>query len=128
MKINVRVFDMLDSIAKRHHISDVNWAEASRIRRPTIPELRRISKVTAAAGDFTGIKRACTLEKILQLYAGLSAQIGSAIINRALKDYLNTESDQNIRLQLLLLILQDARQEQKDEAEALLKSMLKSIE
>jgi len=127
MKINIRVFDMLNSIARRHHITDVEWAAASQIRRPTIPELRRISRVTLAAIDDPGIKRACTLEKILQLYAGLSIVVGSAVLNAALKTYLETESDQDIRLQLLILILKDARQDKKDEAEAMLKSVLKSI-
>jgi len=128
MKINVRVFDILNSIAKRHHISDVDWAEASQIRRPTIPELRRISRTTLTARHNAGFKRACTLEKILKLSAGLSIKIGNAIVNAALKDYLETESDQDVRLQLLILILKDAKQAQKDRAEAMLKSVLKSMQ
>lgn len=127
MKINIRVFEMLDHIAKGHHITDVAWAGASRIRRPTIPELRRISRVTAAAIDHAGIKRACTLEKILKLCAGLRIKIGNAIVNATLKNYLATESDQDIRLQLLILILQDANKEKKDEAEVLLQSLLDSL-
>lgn len=124
MEANVKLFEMLDSIAKRHHISDVKWAEAARIRRPTIPELRRISRATSTGRDGAGFKRSCTLEKILKLYAGLSIKIGSAIVNAALKNYLESEADQGIRLQLLILILKDAKKERRDEAEAMLKSLL----
>jgi hypothetical protein len=128
MKINIKVFDMLDSLARLHYISDVEWAAASQIRRPTIPELRRISRVNLTAADAPGIKRACTLEKILQLHSGLSIKIGHTILNTALKKYLETEADQDIRLQLLILILKNATKEKKDEAERMLKSVLKSIE
>lgn len=128
MKVNIKVFDMLDSLARLHDISDVVWAAASQIRRPTIPELRRISRATLTAGDDPGIKRACTLGKMLQLYSGLSIKIEHPILNTALINYLETEADQDIRLQLLVLILKNATQEKKDEAEAMLKSVLKSSE
>ena len=128
MKISIRVFDMLDRIAKGHHLSDVGWAEASEIRRPTIPELRRVSRAISTACYDPGIKRACTLEKVLKLSAGLRIKVGNAIVNAALKNYLDTESNQDIRLQILILILQDANKEKKDAAEAMLKSVLHSLE
>ena len=125
MKTNIKMFDMLDSLAKIHGLSDVAWAAASQIRRPTIPELRRISRVTLTAIEDAGIKRACTLEKILRLHSGLSIKIGYPLVNAALQNYLATESNQDLRLQLLILILRDAAPEKKDQAEALLKSVLK---
>lgn len=118
---------MLNSIAKHHDISDVEWAEAAQIRRPTISELRRINRATRIAVKDVGIKRACTLEKILKLCAGLRIKVGSAVLNEALKNCIDVESDQDIRLQLLILILQDAAPEVKDEAEAMLKAVLNSI-
>jgi hypothetical protein len=124
MKINIEVFNMLNSIAKLHNISDVEWAEASQIRRPTISELRRINRAAHKTGQDSGIRRACTLEKIIRLYAGLRIKVGSAILNEALRNCIETESNQDIRLLLLILILQSAKDENKDEAEAMLKVLI----
>lgn len=124
MKIHIRMFDVLDRVAKSHCISDVEWAAAAEIRRPTIPELRRISRVSAAGIKDPRIRRACTMEKIIQLFAGLNKVIGSAVLNAELRNDLAIEYDQNLRLQLLLLMLKDAEKEKKDRAETMLKSVL----
>ena len=66
MKINIRLFDMLYGLAEGHRLSDVQWAKASEIRRPTIPELRGLSRATSRATYYVGFKRACTLDKVLK--------------------------------------------------------------
>ena len=128
MKISIRVFDCLDKVAKRHRITDIVWAEAAKIRRPTIPELRRLSR-TAASGvkGETDVKRSCTLDKILKLYSGLRIILGDAIVSEALKNYVTTERDQFLRLQLLILMLRDAKKEKRNKAEDLLKSVVKNL-
>ena len=121
MKINIQIFEMLDKLAKSHHITDVQWAQAAIMRRPTIPELRQISRKAATGASSVGSKRACTLEKILKLSYGLSNIVGGTVVNLKLKVFIEGETDQNIRLLLLMLILQNAPKEQKDIAETLLK-------
>ncbi len=128
MKIDVRVFDLLDGIARSYKISDIEWAEAAEIRRPTIPELRRLSRVVVRGGDQRAVKRACTLEKILKLYAGLRVKVGDPVVKEALRNFIETERDQNLRLQLLLLMLRYTKAETKDEAETMLRSVLKAAD
>ena len=128
MKISIHVFDCLDKVAKRHRITDIAWAEAAKIRRPTIPELRRLSRTVASGvkGE-TDLKRSCTLDKILKLYSGLRIKLGDAVVSEAVRNYITTESDQYLRLQLLILMLRDAKKEKRNKAEQLLKSVVKNL-
>jgi len=126
--ISIRIFDMLDRISKLHRITDLEWAEAANMRRATISELRRVSRVTAN-GVYTAIrKQICTLEKILKLSEGLSIKVGSTIINLILKNHIESEPNQDVRLQLIIMILQNAPKETKDIAESLLKWPLSNID
>ncbi len=128
MKISVRVFDCLGEIARVHSISDYEWAEAAEIRRPTIPELRRVSRAERTGREEEDFRRACTLEKISKLYEGLRRLLGNAVMVEALKKYIEEEPDQYLRLQLLMLILNKARKETRDKAESLLKSIVTKID
>lgn len=124
MEINIGVFNILNSLAKHHDITDLEWSEAAGIRRPTISVLRRIVRSASKPGKDKGIKELCTLDKIIRLYNGLRIKIGSTILNEALRRGIDVETDQTVRLQLLILMLKDAEAEIKDEVEAMLKGVL----
>ena len=127
MKISIRVFECLDEIARSHSISDYEWAEAANIRRPTIPELRRVSRAIKSSRVKDDFKRACTLEKISKLYEGLKGKLGNAVVVEALKKFIESESDQYLRLQLMMLIVDKSNKETRDRAESLLKGILTKL-
>lgn len=124
MEISIQVFEALDAIAKRYNISDVDWAEAANIRRPTIPELRRLSRSYISGSKDLKLNRICSLEKMIKLYSGLRIKLGNATVNEALKKVINGEPDQYMRLQMLILILKHEKKEAKDKAEDMLRKLI----
>lgn len=122
MKVKLSIFTCLDSIAKRHDIKDVPWAEAANIRRPTISELRRMVR---KPNDSFG--RSCTIDKIYYLFAGLYKLLGEAVMRKELLRSINEESDQDVRFLLYSLLLKDATQEARDAVESTMQLAAKTI-
>jgi len=124
MEINILVFNALDVIAKRHRISDVDWAEAAGIRRPTISELRRLRKTNVKGDKEMKLHRVCSLAKMIKLYTGLSIILGNGPLNEEFKKVINDETDQYMRLQMLILMLKNEKKEKQDQAEKMLRKVL----
>lgn len=124
MEINIRVFDSLDAIAKSHRITDIEWAELAKIRRPTIPELRRISRETKSGVGKARFRKICTLDKIVKLYAGLSLKLGNAELSKHLKKSIENEPNAVLRLHFLVLLLQQSDKEKRDRAEIMLRTLI----
>lgn len=108
MKVNIRIFDCLDDIwiAHRGQLTDDDWARAigGNFRKPTISELRRISRNTRLnKAELTG--RACTIDKIVLLYAGLINLFGGEIVRKDIQKCIKNEPDQETRLILLALMI-----------------------
>jgi hypothetical protein len=104
MKTSISIFEYLDGLRTTHatRISDVEWAAASGIRRPTIPELRRRAKSIREGGKPTG--RPCTVEKITLLFAGLQKLIGGDVLRRKILEIVEHEPSRTTRMVLLALI------------------------
>jgi len=125
MNINTQFFDALDFIAKSQNITDVDWAEASHIRRPTLSELRRLSRSGGISAQIFYFSRACTLVKMSKLYSGLSAIIGKDQLKRNFIKAVDNESDQFMRLQMLILMLKNESTSKQDKAGRMLKKLMK---
>jgi ATP phosphoribosyltransferase regulatory subunit HisZ len=120
LKVDITVFAKLDDVAKRHKITDEEWSDASDIRRPSISELRRLLKNKHTASS-EKIGRACTASKINKLFSGLLGLVGGDEVKKELIEIINQEQDQNTRLILWAVLLQNAPQSSKDAAEGSLK-------
>jgi hypothetical protein len=126
MKAKIELFTALDTIAKTHEITDEDWAKKSKIRRPSISELRRMGRIDRAKSE-EKIGRACTIEKISSLFTGLYKIIGGDVLRNDLKNVIDSEKDQDIRMMLWALILRDAPKETKDSVESNMKIAAQTI-
>ena len=119
MKVTIAIFDCLDRIAQNQNINDTDWAKAAILRRPTIPELRRLSREMRGLTAITEgkVKRACTVEKIDMLLRGLRLLVEGDILKKELKACIEREMDQDVRLMLYALALREAKSEVKKQVE-----------
>lgn len=122
LRVDISVFGRLDDVAKRHDITDDMWASAANMRRPSISELRRLMRNKGKSpNQAEKVGRACTATKINALFIGLLQLIGGDELKGELIDIIQQEKDQNIRMILWAVLLQNAPQESRDAAEGSLK-------
>ena len=126
MKAKIELFTALDTIAKKHDITDEDWAKRAKIRRPSISELRRMGRIDKEK-SLEKIGRACTIEKISALFIGLNKLIGGDVLRNDLRAVIDSEKDQDIRMMLWALILRDAPKETKDSVESNMKIAAQTI-
>jgi len=108
MKINIEIFDCLDDIwnKNRGSMPDDEWVKAigGDFRKPTISELRRLSRNIRISSD-ERVGRACTLEKILQLYSGLMNLFGGEIVRKDVEKCIEKTTDLKTRILLRSILL-----------------------
>ena len=123
MKVNIATFKCLDGIAARREIQDIPWATASKIRRPSISEMRRIERHPNEK-----IGRSCTIDKIQLLFNGLYKILGGDALRKDMLDCIEKEPDQDVRFLLYSLILKDSTKEARDAVESTMKIAVKSTD
>jgi hypothetical protein len=104
MKANIAIFEYLDLIRSTHprRITDVEWAIASNIRRPTIPELRGRALSIRKGGKPVG--RPCTVEKLTLLFTGLQKIIGGDQLRKKILEIADGEKNLTTRMILLAML------------------------
>ena len=126
MKTSIAIFEYLDKIRAQERISDVRWAAASAIRRPTIPELRSRALSIRKGGKPTG--RPCTVDKISLLFSGLFKLIGGEALRKKILDIIEDESNQTTRMIVLAMMTAErVDQETKDHIEQAMKLAVKNV-
>lgn len=126
MKAKIELFTALDTIAKKYAVRDEEWAKKSKIRRPSISELRRIARIDRDKSS-EKVGRACTIEKISALFSGLYKILGGEVLGSELLVAIEKEKNQDIRMMLLTMILRDAPKETKDAVESNMKMATQTI-
>jgi hypothetical protein len=121
VKIKISIFVHPDKARAAFGISDEEWAKASHIRRPTISEMRRLEK-----NPGTEIGRACTYTKLSTLYDGLFKLRGGTELRKQLDDSLKSETDQEVRMILLIMELRNTSQSGKDLVENTIRMVIKT--
>ena len=124
MKIKIEIFNNLDTIARTHRITDDDWAKSANIRRPSISELRRLYLDRQSSKS---IGRACTIEKIGLLFLGLYNILGGDVVKKEMMAAINKETNQDVRMMMLSLLLRNAPQETKDAIEGSMKMAIQTI-
>jgi hypothetical protein len=118
MRVNVGVFDCLVKAASRHGITDVVWAEGAGISQPAISHLRLTSKILHG-NPRAEVDRPVTIDKIETLYNGLRTLKGEQIV-ADVKDCIKSETNIDVKLQLLLLLLRSKTDDVKKQAVSML--------
>jgi hypothetical protein len=124
MKVKIEIFNNLDKIALLHRITDEEWAKSSNIRRPSISELRRLY---LDRQEVRSIGRACTIEKIGLLFIGLYNILGGDVLKKEMMAVINNETNQDVRMMMLSLLLRNAPKETKDAIEGSMKMAVQTI-
>lgn len=124
MKVKIEIFNNLDKIARLHRITDDDWAKSSNIRRPSLSELRRLYLDRQSSKS---IGRACTIEKIGLLFLGLYNILGGDVVKKEMMAAINKETNQDVRMMMLSLLLRKAPQETKDAIEGSMKMAIQTI-
>ncbi len=120
MKVDIAFYIALREVARANNLRNREWARASGVPEPRISELNRIAK-----GGMYG--RRCTLDKVLTLHRGLVKLLGEGQVRKDLEKLLAQETDATRRLIIMCLILGDAGEEYRNQAEMFLQTLLRSI-
>ena len=120
MKVDISMYEALRDVARSNKIKNRAWALASGVPEPRISELNRIAK-----GGMYG--RRCTLDKVLVLYRGLVKLLGEGQVRKDLERLLAKETDATKRLIIMCLIVGDAGEQYRSQAEMYLQTLLRSI-
>ena len=108
MKINIDIFDVMDSMARSCGIKDVEWAQAAGIRRPTIYDLRKMSIIYKEKGENKKMGRVCTIDKLVTLYKGLEKLLpGGVDLARDLRKAIEKETDKKKKLRMYVMLLEE---------------------
>lgn len=121
MKVDISFYEALKVVAKGHKIKNRKWAAASGVEPPRISELNRMVKEGGLYG------RQCTLDKVLALYNGLVKLLGEGIVRQELAKLLEKETDPTKRLIIMCLMVGDAGEVYRNQAELFLQTLLRSI-
>ena len=113
--IDIKIFSLLNEIARSHGISAVEWASAAEIRIPSISELRNLVTHAKVAPTLkTG--RACTFEKLNQLAIGLRKLVGDKLVTQRLLEYAEKEVNIDKKIVLLELAINSSSKWKKERA------------
>lgn len=107
---------------------DDEWVKAigGDFRKPTISELRRLSRNIRTSSD-ERVGRACTLEKILQLYSGLMNLFGGEIVRKDVEKCIEKTTDLKTRILLRsILLTNSASNDLLEQYENILKTFSKA--
>ena len=121
MEVNISMYAALRDVAKRNRIKNKVWAAASGMKEPRISELNYILKVGPTPG------RLCTIDKIIALHTGLIKLLGEGQVRQDLQALLEKETDVTKRLIIMCLMLGEAGEKYRDQAEMFLQTLLRSI-
>ena len=107
MRMDIKLFSLLNDIAVLHGVSQEKWGEASGIPQPRISELLRQAKGKNTPKN----SRYFTLTRYISLYRGLQFIIGGGELKKELIQRADGESDPKVRLWAKLATLIEAEEE-----------------
>ena len=109
MRMDIKLFKMLNEIAVENGISQLQWGESAGVPQPRISELLRQAK----GGEKPRNSRYFTLTRYISLYRGLKFILGEDHLKRALIEKANQEEDQKIRVWAKLATLLEAEEDKE---------------
>lgn len=124
--ISMRVFEVLDQIARMNNITDGRWAKASGLQyAPRVAELRQKAKLERLSGtdEAKKVGRAFNAKKCENLVKGLTVILGRETVNKNLLDLIKNADSQDERLLLMVLAMPNTN---KDQLEAYMEMALKA--
>ena len=111
MKMDIRLFTLLNDIATKHGVSQLQWAAASGIPQPRISEFVRQSKGEKNRQQ----SRYFTLSRYISLYHGLRVLLGEATLKKAIIDKAGKETAKKMRVWAKLAVLLEAEEDKESQ-------------
>ena len=103
--INIRVFGVLDTIARKNSLKYKDWAEKAWGHPKYQSRISELKRKLSEPDEKVG--RAFTIEKCFDLLNGLKESLGGELVTREMKKMLNKAKTQRERAILLVLAADD---------------------
>jgi hypothetical protein len=103
MRLSLKLFEILNEIAKENDISQERWGEASGIPQPRISEF-----VIQLNGGKLSQSRHFTLTRYLQLFRGLKSILGEGTVKQAILKKAGSQKDKTVEMWAKLVILMES--------------------
>ena len=111
--LNLRLFDVLDRLRKRHKIKDIEWAEKSDLKYSSrISELRKMANHARRGEGYSEVGRAFPVGKAVALINGLKVLVGGNLVKKELLEAIENAKTNKEEMILMILALDETDENQ----------------